>query len=307
MDVLIIDDDLSICNYLREIVTGEGHHCYVAHNDKDALEVLSGHEVDLVFLDVYLPSKTGFEICKDIRKSFSSTWIPVVFISASDSDEDYQKCVESGGDDYLVKPIRQIVVKTKLKTLERISAMKKRVDSANRKLKRLTHLDPLTKVQNRRYLQHVLLKEWRSSQRSSTPLCVLMIDIDFFKNYNDYFGHLKGDSCLQKIAKSITSTVTRPRDVIARYGGEEFLVVLPETDLEGAKHIADKIHRAILLKNISHPDSIVSEFITVSIGISGTNNGARSPEELCDQADKSLYHSKKNGRNTSSIYRQKSN
>ncbi|MCP4597124.1 diguanylate cyclase [Neptuniibacter sp.] len=303
MDVLIIDDDLSICNYLREIVSGEGHHCYVAHNHKEAFEILDHYEVDLALIDVYLPEKDGFQITKTIRKVYGATWIPVVFISASDSDKDYEKCVEAGGDDYLVKPIRPIVVKTKLKTLERISSMKRRVESANKKLKRLTHLDPLTKVQNRRSLQHVLLKEWRSAKRNRAALSVLMIDIDCFKSYNDSLRHLKGDTCLQKVAKVITHTVTRPRDVVSRYGGEEFLVVLPETNLEGANCIAENIHQAILDKGISHPNSEISNMVTVSIGVSCITDRTQSPEHLCDEADQALYQAKRDGRNRSCLFR----
>ena len=302
MEVLIIDDDLSICNYLSKIVSDEGHHCRIAHDRRGAFAELEVHDIDLIMIDVYMPGSDGFEITKDIRKRFTETWIPIVFISASDSDADYKKCVEVGGDDYLVKPIRPIVVQTKLKTLERISAMKRLADSANKKLKRLTHLDPLTKVQNRRSLQHSLFQEWKSAHRNKTPLSVLMIDIDFFKSYNDSLGHLKGDSCLQKVAKALSQAITRPRDLVARYGGEEFLVLLPETDSYGASQVAARLHQAILEKGIDHPESEISDYITVSMGISSTDSCARSPEELCDQADKALYEAKKQGRNRTNVF-----
>ncbi|MGH1461165.1 MAG: GGDEF domain-containing response regulator [Neptuniibacter sp.] len=302
MHVLIIDDDQSICDFMKAIVTEEGHSSYTAQNYNEAFQILSEHDIDLVFVDVYLPGKDGFEFTEDMRKKFDSKWVPVVFISGSDSDENYKRGVDVGGDDYLVKPIRPIIVKTKLKTLERIALMKQQVDDANLKLKKLTHQDPLTKVHNRRYLQHVLLKEWRSAQREDQSLTVLMIDIDYFKNYNDQFGHIKGDTCLQKIAKCITSAANRPRDVVARYGGEEFLVVLPDTSVSGAHHIAEKIQKNVFERGIDHPASEVSDKVTLSIGISSIKQGAKTSSELCDQADKVLYLAKTGGRNRIECY-----
>ena len=297
MKVLIIDDDQSICDYLSEIVFHEGHECYVTHNFDDAISILQTFEIDIAFIDIYLPGKDGFEICKQIRSLYADNWIPIVFISASDTDENYEKCVSVGGDDYLVKPIRPIVVKTKLLTLERLASMKKQVDVANKKLKRLTHQDPLTKVHNRRYLQHYLMREWRSSIRDKEPLSVIMIDIDHFKNYNDYYGHIKGDTCLQKVAKCIEGAVHRPRDMVARFGGEEFLVVLPDTNLEGALITANKIKKIINEQKIPHPKSEVLNLLTVSMGVSSSELETKSVEKLCEHADQALYQAKEEGRN----------
>lgn len=297
MKVLIIDDDQSICDYLSEIVLNEGHECYVTHNFDDAIALLKAFQMDIAFIDVYLSGKDGFEICKQIRSIYTDNWIPIVFVSASDTDENYEKCVAVGGDDYLVKPIRPIVVKTKLLTLERLASMKKQVDVANKKLKRLTHQDPLTKVHNRRYLQHYLMREWRSSIRDKEPLSVIMIDIDHFKNYNDFYGHIKGDACLQKVAKCIEDAVHRPRDMVARFGGEEFLVVLPDTNLEGALITANKIQKNIIERGIPHPKSEVLNLLTVSMGVSSTELETESVEKLCEHADQALYRAKERGRN----------
>lgn len=305
MKVLIIDDDQSICDYLSEIVLREGHECYVTHNFDDAISILQTFDIDIAFIDIYLPGKDGFEICKQIRSLYADNWIPIVFISASDTDENYEKCVSVGGDDYLVKPIRPIVVKTKLMTLERLASMKKQVDVANKKLKRLTHQDPLTKVHNRRYLQHYLMREWRSSIRDKEPLSVIMIDIDHFKNYNDYYGHIKGDACLQKVAKCIEDTVHRPRDMVARFGGEEFLVVLPDTDINGALITAKKIQKIISERLIPHPTSDVANHLTVSMGVSSTEFENDSVEKLCEHADKALYVAKNKGRNRALVLDEK--
>lgn len=297
MKVLIIDDDQSICDYLSDIIINENHECYVVHNSHDAMEILKNTAIDITFIDIYLPGKDGFDICKQIRSLYVDNWIPIVFISASDTDENYEKCVSVGGDDYLVKPIRPIVVKTKLLTLERLASMKKKVDVINEKLKRLTHQDPLTKVHNRRYLQHHLMREWRSSVRDNEPLSLIMIDIDHFKKYNDFYGHIKGDVCLQKVAKCIESAVQRPRDIVARFGGEEFLVVLPDTNITGALITAKKIKQAITERKVPHPKSEVLSHLTVSLGVSSTEFEAETVEQLCEQADQALYQAKKEGRN----------
>ncbi len=297
MRVLIVDDDKSSCDYLEKLISDEGHSCILAGTFDEAVEALSQESVDFIFLDVYLPGKNGFQLAKKIRRLVSTPWVPIVFVSGSDSDADYKKAVDAGGDDYLVKPIRPIVIQTKLKMMERIASMRTQVDTANAKLKKLNSLDSLTKTYNRRYLQQALVKEWRHTIRTGTPLSVIMLDVDFFKKYNDFYGHLKGDLCLQKVAKVLQSQANRPRDVVARYGGEEFIVVLPETDLGGAMSVAQKIAATVAKKKLEHPSSEVSGQVTVSMGVCCNNQNIETYSQLCENADKALYEAKFSGRN----------
>jgi diguanylate cyclase (GGDEF)-like protein len=151
----------------------------------------------------------------------------------------------------------------------------------------------LTQVANRYQLNAVLEQEWRRCQRNQDPITLLMVDIDYFKAYNDCYGHLQGDQCLQQVAQILRSCVNRSGDLVARYGGEEFTLVLPQTDVSGAEKIAQQVQNAILEGNIPHERSGVSDRITVSIGIAVVSQVAgTSPKDALRIADKALYEAK---------------
>ncbi|MCX7097028.1 MAG: diguanylate cyclase [Methylococcales bacterium] len=176
--------------------------------------------------------------------------------------------------------------------------MELELQAANRELQLLAHMDGLTKIANRRCFDEFLAREWRRLCRSSQPISLLLLDVDYFKSYNDYFGHQRGDDCLIQIADILQKTVSRPVDIVARYGGEEFVIVLPETSQDGAVVIAQAIHNSIQTLEILHPASTVNHYVTVSIGISCViPDHNLSLEFLIDQADKALYVAKQKGRN----------
>jgi len=168
-----------------------------------------------------------------------------------------------------------------------------------KELEDLSFKDGLTGLANRRRFDTLLDVEWSSAKRSQRPLSMMMIDIDFFKQYNDHYGHVGGDDCLKRVAQTLTVGAARPRDVIARYGGEEFVIVLPETDLQGAEHVAAKCRDAVLEQGIPHEKSAVAPKVTVSIGVSSIvpsqdDDAVRFLEEV----DKCLYQAKQRGRNS---------
>jgi diguanylate cyclase (GGDEF)-like protein len=175
--------------------------------------------------------------------------------------------------------------------------MELELQQANRELQLLTHLDGLTKIANRRCFDEFLEREWKRLCRTGKPLSLLMLDVDYFKPYNDFYGHQGGDDYLSKIAQTIQKTVSRPADLVARYGGEEFTITLPETDLNGAIAIAQAINSAIATLAIPHQTSDVSHQVTISIGISSMIPAVNlSPEDLINQADQCLYQAKQQGR-----------
>ncbi|WP_413161278.1 diguanylate cyclase domain-containing protein [Capilliphycus salinus ALCB114379] len=157
--------------------------------------------------------------------------------------------------------------------------------------------DPLTQVANRRAFDHYLQQEWNRSKRDKLPLSLILADIDYFKNYNDRYGHQAGDRCLRKIAQAIKEAVKRPADFVARYGGEEFAIILPNTEIEGAKQVAELIRSEIHQLQIPHGDSSVCEYVTLSLGVTSQVPQA---EDLCEilisKADAALYEAKKQGR-----------
>jgi diguanylate cyclase (GGDEF)-like protein len=180
----------------------------------------------------------------------------------------------------------------------RIRARTVELERMNKRFEEMSKLDPLTNLPNRRYFEERFTQEWFRAERTQQPLAILMIDIDFFKKYNDTFGHVKGDDCLIDVTVAIKETLSRGGDFLARYGGEEFIVLLPDTNLTGAYVVGENICKAVLAKQFEHPDSELSPFVTVSVG--GTAvlcNGPSQMESIINTADQALYNAKNTGRN----------
>ncbi len=177
-----------------------------------------------------------------------------------------------------------------------------KLDEMNKKLKALSYLDSLTKIPNRRAYEEKLVSEVAAAKRSNNPLSLLMIDIDYFKDYNDNYGHEKGDDALYRIAQAIKDVLPRKTDFIARYGGEEIVAILPYTALDGAVLTAKNILRRVIDENIEHSYSKFKAILTVSIGVSSTDIKF---DKLLEHADTALYEAKNNGRNRYEIYTKK--
>jgi diguanylate cyclase (GGDEF)-like protein len=182
--------------------------------------------------------------------------------------------------------------------MDRRKENEKKLLAMNENLHRLSFLDGLTGIANRRYFDQLLDQECRRAAREKRPLSMIMIDIDYFKKYNDTYGHHQGDACLQQLAGIFRTTLLRPADFVARYGGEEFAVVLPDTDLSGAVQLANTIQSKIAVARIRHPDSLAGDIVTVSMG-AGTilPNRYSKPSEFIVAVDKALYRAKWDGRN----------
>lgn len=194
--------------------------------------------------------------------------------------------------------LKQLVMLIKISDLNQYE-----LNSLSKKLGIASKIDALTGLFNRRYFNETYQKEWLSAARTKSSLAVIMIDIDFFKKYNDRYGHLQGDECLKAVATAIRSSILRPRDMVARFGGEEFVVLLPDTDTAGAEYIAGRIIAGIGKQGIPHSDSSVSDTVTVSIGIAASIPEKNdSSNKLLDMADKALYRAKLEGRNCYRIY-----
>ena len=176
--------------------------------------------------------------------------------------------------------------------------LQQELEAKNKQLLTLATLDGLTKIPNRRSFDETLNQEWLRLCREQKSLFLILCDIDYFKNYNDTYGHLAGDECLIKVAQTLYEVIRRPADLVARYGGEEFAIILPNTSTQGVIHIAERIQEAIAALAIPHSASQVSSYITLSIGISGgIPSGDDSPLHLIDIADQALYQAKIEGRN----------
>jgi len=289
--ILIVDDLPMNIKILGDSLKST-YRVRLATGGRKALEIAASDDPpDLILLDIVMPEMDGYEVCRRLKEKCRTRNIPIIFITAKDQEEDETAGLGLGAVDYITKPFSLPIVNARIKThLE----LKRHRDF----LENLSTRDGLTGVPNRRTFDKRLQMEWRRSIRESTPLALLMVDIDHFKAFNDNYGHLAGDDCLKLVAKSLAASLKRPGDFFARYGGEEFACVLPQTDLEGAAYLAEKMLAQIESLGIPHNFSSVTRHVTISIGsacIYPTN--PRSADILIDAADKCLYEAKKDGRN----------
>ena len=262
---------------------------------------------DLILLDIIMPGMDGFEVARRIRQlEQAGEWTPIIFLTARTSDEDLERGIAVGGDDYLIKPVSETVLAAKVRAMQRIAQMRysllvltRKLDEANQELTRLSSLDGLTSIANRRQFDETLLREWRRASRQGKPLALLLSDVDRFKQFNDGYGHQVGDECLKAVARTFAAALRRPADLVARYGGEEFAVILPDTDITGALQVAEGMRSAVENLRITHRYSQDGGVVTVSIGVASVIPGRSEgrPADLLKAADDALYQAKERGRN----------
>ncbi|MBF0224454.1 MAG: PleD family two-component system response regulator [Desulfobacterales bacterium] len=293
--ILIVDDTPMNIHVLINALKDD-YQIMVAKNGEKALKIAVANTPDLILLDVMMPDIDGFEVCRRLKSNEKTKKIPVIFVTAMIDSVDEAKGLNLGAIDYITKPVHLPVAKARINNHIRL---KRNTDM----LEELVSIDGLLGIPNRRKFDEAITMEWIRAKRSSLPLSLILMDIDFFKQYNDHYGHAVGDECLKKVAHTINETIRRPMDLAARYGGEEFVAMLPETSLEGALYIAKKIRSNIEILNISHEYSNVSDHVTISLGVSSI-----IPDEnqthivLIEQADAALYKAKEEGRNSLKAY-----
>jgi diguanylate cyclase (GGDEF)-like protein len=290
--ILIVDDESANIDILMELLKSD-YKLVAARNGQDALNMIkSKNPPDLILLDIVMPGLDGYQVCEALKSSEVTKNIPVIFVTAVSEVMDEAKGFRLGAADYITKPFHPPIVLARVKTHMELKAKSDR-------LEQLASIDGLTNLYNRRRFDEMLNLEWRRALRSQAPLSLTMIDIDFFKLFNDTYGHANGDQCLKDVAYALHNCLARPADIIARYGGEEFVALLPETAGESAEIIAHKMRDAVERLKILHMGSEVSQFVTISAGVATafTHPGIDSPEDLLKAADAALYKSKKTGRN----------
>jgi len=257
---------------LKEAVTGDGN-------------------VDLVVLDLATLGKNWEKTFRRLRMAIEFRGLPIVLVSKDNGAEIEAAAFHAGASEFLRKPYHPAVMKARLgKQLE--------IMRSRRVLEDMARIDSLTEVYNRRHFDISLQTEWERCRRAGTPLSLLMIDIDFFKNFNDNYGHERGDNCLRRVAGLLCDALQRPEDMLTRYGGEEFAAILGATDHDGAAIVAERCRAQIAQANILHGFSEVSSKVTVSIGHATIYPVDEVlPEQLIKNADHALYQAKAAGRN----------
>ncbi|QEN04930.1 diguanylate cyclase [Thiospirochaeta perfilievii] len=326
LNILVVDDKEENLFTMKQLLESEDLNVSVilAQSGLEALEKTLTIDFSLILLDVQMPEMNGYETAELLRGSKRTKFIPIIFVTANSREENnIFKGYESGAVDYLFKPINPIVLLSKIRVfidlglqkieledktkildqkIKELESLKSELEHKNIALEQLTMEDGLTSLGNRRCLDLTLDSEWQRGLRSKQPLSLVMIDIDHFKLYNDTYGHQEGDICLKRVASALKSTLKRQCDIVARYGGEEFIAVLPDTDLEGAVLVAERMRQAVDSLGISHSSSLTLDHVTVSLGVSTVIPVATSMSGFLIKAvDKALYKAKESGRNQVSI------
>jgi len=289
--VLIVDDIPKNLQLLGNVLKSKDLKVAFAQNGKQALEYAQTKQPDLILLDIMMPEMDGYEVCRRLKDNDLTKDIPIIFVSALGEADDEYYGFKLGGVDYITKPFNPKIVQVRVANYLRL---KRKTDL----LEQLSSIDGLTEIPNRRRFDEIFEKEWARAMRSQIYLSLIMIDIDYFKQFNDTYGHAKGDQCLRKVAMTLKNSVQRPADFVARYGGEEFVVLLPETEVKPAENIAEQLRSNIHDLKITHENSKVSEFVTISSGIATTIPVRDlSANKLNEMADQCLYDAKEKGRN----------
>lgn len=295
--ILVADSDESMRQLLRRAMEAQGYQVVEAGNTSECLAAYTRFSPHIVLLDAAMPIVDGFTCCTQLKKLPGGDRTPVLMMTALEERESVDRAFEAGATDYVTKPIYWVVLLQRLRRLVEQSQLYQQLEAANRELQRLENKDSLTKLANRRQFDEYLEQEWERLTRTQSPLSLILCDVDFFKRFNDTYGHLAGDFCLQQIAGALSRATKRSADLVARYGGEEFAVILSNTVGDVALQVAEDIRNAVKALEIPHERSLVSEYITLSLGVT-----TRVPSvdtklpELIAAANEALYQAKQQGR-----------
>jgi len=317
--VLLVDDQPIVAEAMRRLMVDEPDIAFCHCVDPEQAVVAARDIAATVILqDLVMPGVDGFELLRRYRADIALRHVPVIVLSSREDPRDKSRAFERGASDYLVKIPDRIELIARIRAqsraylaqielqqaYERLETLKHELETRNAELAMLSSIDGLTGIANRRTFDAALDREWRRAAREQSDLSLMLLDVDFFKRYNDYYGHQAGDECLRTIARAIATTLRRPADLAARYGGEEFAALLPGTSLDGAQHVAQAVSEAVAALGLPHARSDVACHVTLSIGIAAAVPApSAGSESLVRHADTALYESKQAGRNRSTVKR----
>ena len=318
--ILIVDDKPENLLVLESLIDDPDVELVKASSGNEALAAMFDHDFALVLLDVHMPEMDGYEVAELMRSKKRTKNIPIIFVTAEYQEKtQIFKGYDAGAVDYLFKPLEPLILKGKIAVflqlfaqkselkkkseeldarLHELEELQQQLEETNEQLQLLSTRDGLTGLSNRRHFDEIYSDEWQRSLRFEGQLSLLLIDVDNFKLYNDHFGHIVGDNALKEVAIVLKREVQRNIDRVARYGGEEFVVILPDTNLQGAENVAERIRRNVAECNIEHPANKPSCILTVSIGIAAMEpKRGVDPEKFLNEADINMYKAKERGRN----------
>ncbi|PZW48262.1 response regulator receiver modulated diguanylate cyclase [Humitalea rosea] len=289
--ILIVDDELANVEILSAALEDSYEICF-ATSGEDAMTVARAELPDLILLDVLMSGMDGYEVCRQLKADPTMADVPIIFTTALNDQAAEVHGLELGAIDYVTKPISPAIVQARVRNHLELKRMRD-------ELARLAVTDALTGLGNRRRLETTLAHEAARLARASAELSIILLDIDFFKRFNDNYGHNAGDRCITMVAATLNRAIRRASHLAARFGGEEFACVLPGVSHAEAMEVAYNIRDRIQALGIPHERSDVAPFVTVSVGVAtATCRAGIDPENWIRAADSQLYLSKSAGRNT---------
>jgi len=325
MAIVSVDDTIFSLEVIKAFLISAGYlDVITVKSARELYQLVDGYsdrgivEIDLILMDIIMPEVDGIEACRNIKKREWLADVPVIMVTSTTEKDNLQRAFSAGAMDFIKKPLERVELLARVRSalsLKHETARRKareielievthQLQAVNERLQNLSYLDGLTGIANRRHFDQGLFQESRRTRRENTPLSLILLDIDYFKAFNDTYGHLKGDDCLKMVATSLEKTLKRPGDFLARYGGEEFAVVLPNTDDVGAGIIAEELRANIERAGIEHINSLCADYVTVSLGVvTRFSDQDETPDALILAADRALYRSKNEGRNRVSVER----
>jgi len=289
--VLIVDDERSNISILGNLLEKDCE-VVVATDGASALRRASGDgRPDLILLDVMMPEMDGYQVCRRLKEDASTRDIPVIFITAMGEEHDEEHGLAVGAVDYVTKPFSPAILKMRIRTHVELKRLRDH-------WQRLSTVDELTQLANRRRFDEMLASAWRRAVCEQQPIALIMADVDHFKAYNDHHGHPAGDVCLRRIAGAMDGEIRRSGDMLARYGGEEFACLMFGADVDGAEAVARRMRAAVEALQIRNEHPEVRAPVSVSVGVAAViPSGVQGAEVLVDEADRQLYDAKRSGRN----------
>ncbi|MCE9599592.1 MAG: diguanylate cyclase [Spirochaetia bacterium] len=317
--ILIVEDSPDQQRLVRQMLESSGYRDLLfAESAPEAMQLLNEHadSIQLILADVWLPSGNGIQLTRDLRSISRFRDLPVIIMTGKEGPQILPQAMDAGVSDFIFKPFHWLELVARVRNCLRLQTEISRrlsreaelleehrqLEGMLSKLEVASNLDPLTSVANRRKFDEHLDREWKRCARTGLIMSMILIDIDFFKEYNQRYGHPGGDQCLKRLAQGVREVARRPADLFARYGGEEFAVILPETPSGGAAHVAELLRKGVEGLRMDHEGS-PNKIVTTSIGVASIEPPRdSSPDVLIKAADRALYRAKKEGRNCFAIF-----
>lgn len=290
--ILVVDDERINIQILNNAL-GDEYNILAAMTGEQAIKVASESLPSLILLDIVLPDISGHDVCRELKSNKLTQHIPIIFITAQSGADDELVGLELGATDYFRKPFVLPLIKVRIRN--QIDLVQKTAE-----LERLAWIDGLTGISNRRRFDQRYFDACKYAKRNKRRISVILLDIDFFKQYNDHYGHVKGDEVLKKVAQALDQSASRPLDLVARYGGEEFAILLTDSSESEGALLAEKAREKIEELAIPHIKSTIHKALTISVGVTTSSNEGSEFDcrQLLETADRCLYEAKSMGRNT---------